>query len=940
LASSTLLISVALGTTAVHAQTRPTTAAATNTIEELVVTAEKREQSLQDVPIAISAFTSEKRDLIGINTIQDMTNFTPGLNYSSAVDRTTIRGVGRLSNAHPVPVPVAVYDDGIYTTSTVTAGKSPIFTDRVEVLRGPQGTLYGRNSMGGAINVISKRPTEEFYAEVRGTVANYGRTLFEGAMSGPIAPGLQFRLAGNWEKQRNGYFTNVVPGMASEGNVVDQFYVEGQLQAKFGDHLDMWTKVFVSGWNNGAGGPGARAGYGPGPFNVGEYGATNISAGFACAPGGVVANVINVSPLGCANPASSDPRKFASDIVQSVSLDETYAISSQWTWHFDKADLKYVGGGLNYHYTLDQDNGGGSITSYQAVVLPFNPALPVASQPCAATNLFVAPGACQPLTAFPRQSSTYQEDYHNMSHELSLASTGDGPLQWIGGLYYYKEGYKQPVFTTLHNQPQLDGPITPAVAALTGPVGADFQRRLYDDRPEFEQESYAVYGQVDWKLTDTLKATLGLRWNHDSLTGTESVRVVCFATAACGTAPELLGSFTPPVDVTAAVVYGPLASLLTGGAPVAPPQGVVNNGKPGGVSFTPDGFATRRYDASWEATTGTAGLEWNPDRDTNLYARYSKGYLMGGFASGITSTLGQFPAFNPEHVTDYEVGLKKGFGRTLQVNVAVFYEDLKDYQAPLSVVSQTGGLSVSQSRYVNIPKSVIQGVEVEGTWLPIDNLAILATFDYNDGKVKDLTGIIDPNDPEALSAGAKPLTSLVACASSATPLCDVNTGFVQRPQNLSGALLPQSPKKKAAINATYTWDFERGSLSPSVSYIWRDKQYSSLFTRALGAAPSWDQWDARVTWKDKANKFSIIAYVKNIGNTLGYDGGAGASRQTGVYSASTLAALGLTACTGSANPCSGLKGTVPGTFNAVQGYTTSYPLTPPRTYGVEFQYRF
>src|SRR6478752_4995251 len=153
LASSAVAMSMFAGIA--HAQT-------SNTIEELVVTAEKRAQSLQDVPVAISAFSSERRDLVGINTIQDMTNFTPGLNYTSANDRASIRGVGRLSNAHPVPVPVAVYDDGIYTTSTVTAGKTPIFTDRVEVLRGPQGTLYGRNSMGGAINVISKRPTMDF----------------------------------------------------------------------------------------------------------------------------------------------------------------------------------------------------------------------------------------------------------------------------------------------------------------------------------------------------------------------------------------------------------------------------------------------------------------------------------------------------------------------------------------------------------------------------------------------------------------------------------------------------------------------------------------------------------------------------------------------------------------------------------------------------------
>ena len=108
LASSALLVAVtAFGPSAI-AQTRPAAAAAaSNTIEELVVTAEKRAQSLQDVPVAISAFTSANRDLVGINTIQDMTNFTPGLNYSSSNDRNSIRGLARLTNSHPIANSVA-----------------------------------------------------------------------------------------------------------------------------------------------------------------------------------------------------------------------------------------------------------------------------------------------------------------------------------------------------------------------------------------------------------------------------------------------------------------------------------------------------------------------------------------------------------------------------------------------------------------------------------------------------------------------------------------------------------------------------------------------------------------------------------------------------------------------------------------------------------------
>ncbi|MDB5499961.1 MAG: hypothetical protein JWP28_3992 [Phenylobacterium sp.] len=166
---SSALLASAIGTSAFAQPRTGTSAAATNTIEELVITAEKREQSLQDVPVAVTAFTDAKRELVGINSIQDMTNFTPGLEYNSSTDRISLRGVGRQTNVLSADASVANYNDGIYETFAVQAGRSTLFLDRVEILRGPQGTLYGRNAIGGAINEISKRPTEQPYGEIRMT---------------------------------------------------------------------------------------------------------------------------------------------------------------------------------------------------------------------------------------------------------------------------------------------------------------------------------------------------------------------------------------------------------------------------------------------------------------------------------------------------------------------------------------------------------------------------------------------------------------------------------------------------------------------------------------------------------------------------------------------------------------------------------------------------
>ena len=251
LASSALLAAI-LGAPAVaYGQ-------ASNTIEELVVTAEKREQSLQDVPVAISAFTSKQRDLVGISTVQDLTNFTPGFTYQSANDRASMRGIGRLTNVHSVDGAVSIYVDGLFTTSTVLAGAPPLDVERVEILRGPQGTLYGRNAIGGTVNVISARPTEEFYAEVRAIAENYNFTNFQAAVSGPIADNLQFRVSGYKLDQRKGYYDNVAGG-PSEGSKRDEYQVQAQLQAQLGENAELWVSYKTLVWHN-RGGPGARAG--------------------------------------------------------------------------------------------------------------------------------------------------------------------------------------------------------------------------------------------------------------------------------------------------------------------------------------------------------------------------------------------------------------------------------------------------------------------------------------------------------------------------------------------------------------------------------------------------------------------------------------------------------------------------------------------------------
>jgi iron complex outermembrane receptor protein len=900
-------------------------AAPSNTIEELVVTAEKREQSLQDVPVAVSAFTSEKRDLVGINTIADITNFTPGLEYNAQNDRNTLRGVGRNTNVHAAEGSVAQYSDGIYTSSTVEAGKTPLFVDRVEVLRGPQGTLYGRNAIGGAINIISRRPTEDFYGEVRAQYQNYNHSILEAAVSGPTAiPGVQFRFGANWERQTKGWFDNVVPGAPDEGNIINTKYVEGQLQFQFNEKFDAWMKLAWVDWHNKAGGPGSRNSWTPFPFPTYEAasGGLTPTAGYACTPNTQVTGILTAPgqtlAQACTNPAVNDPRKINALVPYQVKLTGTMIFASQWNYHADGFDIRYLFGGTHYHYHLH-----GPTPVEQAPILAFT--LPRVLPP-AITGLpdtLVTPGAGP--TIRPRYQFSYEEVENWFSHEINIASTNDSPLQWLVGFYYYDENYEQPVSTLLLDQAVPRTFLTQAVCNATGGVcpALPSEIHIYDDRPKLDIQSKAAFAQIDWEFMPHFKTTLGIRYTRDHKSGRESLRLLCFSVAACGAPPELAGAFT--IDLTQ-----PAAGVLTYQQPGSFSEGVSTI-----TSVDPaSGFATRYYNNKWDAVTGTAGIQWEPDEDTNAYFRYSRGYKDGGFRIGIDTTVGRFPNTDSEHSDAFEVGLKKNFGRTFQANLAVFYYAYDNAQIPITVAATSGGVAQAQSIFYNIPKAVSQGVELETIWQPIDHLQILFNYSYLDAHVKESLGVVDPADPAALDAAARPIITQAQClAAVGTPQAcsaDVFTaglpnGGFQRGQDLHGNDLPNAPKNKVAVNVNYTYQMDAGSLIGSVSYIWRDRQYGSIFNRSYYRSPSWDQVDARLTWKDAKDRFTIIASVKNLFDDIGYAGGAGAGRRAGVVPGYVL---GRTGAAGAAS--------VP----IVQGIASTYPINPPRTYGVELQYRF
>ncbi len=905
---ATASLAVVIFAGAAHAQGSQST-----TIEELVVTAEKREQSLQDVPIAISAFTSKQRDLVGISSIQDLTNFTPGFVYQSANDRASMRGIGRLTNVHSVDGAVAIYIDGLFTTSTVLAGGPPLETDRVEILRGPQGTLYGRNAIGGTVNVISARPTDTPYAEVRAIAENFGFTNFQGAASGPLAENLSVRVSGYKLNQNEGYYTNVNKGMPTEGSKRDEYEVQFQVKAQFGENADLWMNYKTLEWNN-RGGPGARAGYLNGPYETGltdpnfsivynsAHGYTPETGVSGIVPGSLVQFGSGTTTT---NPALSDPRKFNTNEAQHVTLTDVHSFTANFAYHLPTFDIKYIGGLQNYKYDLTGDTDATNVKSYQ---IPL-----AAGSVCGNVHTLYGFGIstvdCSPMTVNADNTYHYFEYPTWYSHEINIASTTDSPLQWIAGVYYYNEKYSGTGSTAdffLKGQSSLQ---TPILGAAPNPDGV-WSAGHY----ALTTESKAVFGQIDWKATDTLKFTLGLRYTKDHKFGTEYRRIVCNSDVCyAGLYPAIgLAGFGPGTAANWGSLLGNLGALPAVGKAfglgnaLAPLGGLGNGamdltatlaptttaaGAKGVTSptvctgavckqYTIDpatGVAARNLGDTSDAVTGTFGVQWDPSEGTMGYARYSRGYKAFGLSAGSFLVA---PEADPEFVNSYEIGFKKSIGRTLQVNAALYYLDYRNLQAPVTV--RVGPTNVNQ--FINVAKSRSDGLELDVIWQPIQPLRLTLDYSYDETRILKSDLLVDVND-------------------------NVNTGAV----SIVGNSLPQAPKTKIAVNGSYSFFMEPGTLTLSASYIYRDKAYANVFSKPWNSAPSWDQIDLRAHWAPKGNKYTIIAYVKNVADTDGYDAAVVASNRN---RSATVASDQF--------------------LNGGQ----NLELTPPRTYGLELQYRF
>ena len=460
-------------------------------IEEVIVTATRVESSAQETAVAVTAFGAREREELGLRTIQEIAAFTPGVSYQSNPNRFTIRGVGRLDNATGSDPGVATYYDGTYTSETAAIGQIPLFIERTEVLRGPQGTLFGRNAVGGLVNVISRRPSDEFSADVQATINDYGQRFYATSITGPFLDheNFQYRLNAWKQNDVDGYQENLGSGGKVGCCPFIGDYVELQLDAQMSDRLYAWLKL------NGVKTEGNPA--------LGVLMAPYASEFFQ-------GDIYPWPEYGLADsPGMKDNRTVNVDHDGSVGVRNTNQSVLNVEYSFDELEVRYIYSNAQYDFFYSADFDGTNRAAFDYPLFDPSTGLQYGSVPVSTY-----------LVNYIEENKRYD------SHELQFITSNLGKIQFIGGFYYYTERIHQPFHVRAPFEMALYAPLNGLTFGLADEL--NLEGDIYYQAGFLESEQYAAYGQADIALTDQWNLTIGLRYSTDEKEGVEEQRVVFY----------------------------------------------------------------------------------------------------------------------------------------------------------------------------------------------------------------------------------------------------------------------------------------------------------------------------------------------------------------------------------------------------------------------------
>ncbi|PTQ63095.1 iron complex outermembrane receptor protein [Sphingomonas sp. PP-CE-3G-477] len=687
-----------------------------DTSMEVIVTARRRAENAQKIPGSLSVVGGALLDRSYTVNTQQLSQLVPALNYSSANPRNTaftIRGLGSsvvaVSQANDGLEPgVGYYVDQVYHARPATAAFDFSDIEQVEVLRGPQGTLFGKNSTAGAINITTRAPTFTTQGEAEISYASYNFLQVKGAVSGPIIGDTLAGRVSVVSTRRDGVIDNVVT--ARDQNTIGNQAIRGQLlfrpsevfQVKVSaDFTNFQSNCCTQVYYNVATRPGSGTDGRLFRTATRQFGGpTGLAAQFNYAP------------------PSTNPYDRKTDIDAALGVDTNEGgVGVIADWNLGGATLTSVSAWRFWNWDADNDR------DYTGIPIQTEQHIP-----------------------------SRQDQY---SQELRLASNGDHKVSYVGGLYFFRQrviGRPISIYGPAAAR-YLIGTSTGTGAAATAVPSNLLDGYGTDGRTDFRSDSYAAFGEVNWKPVDRLTLTGGLRYTYEEKEGT-------YDTFTFG-----------GLQTTNAALNTAKLSILRG-------QNYAASDK--------DGALTGRANIAYQATDGILA-----------YASYARGEKSGGInMSGLPLNDQNQPAIGtavvrPEKNTAYEIGLKTQlFDNRLIFNVDGYYTRVTDFQAN---VTDTRAAAALRTYLANIPKVTVRGFEADATALVTHNLSLRGSVAYADGKFNSYPAAPCPIerifntaafcDLSGQRLSSLPRWSYTLGADYNQPIADIGSGFVHVDSN-------------------------------------------------------------------------------------------------------------------------------------------------------------
>ncbi|MET0250897.1 MAG: TonB-dependent receptor [Novosphingobium sp.] len=744
---------------------------APTTGNEIIVTARRFEERLQDVPISITVFSQE--DLANRNIVNpsELATYTPSLSvnrqFSSEKSTFSIRGFTQELGTQPS---VAVYFADVVAPRAqgFTGGGNGTFPgtlfdlQSVQVLKGPQGTLFGRNTTGGAVLLVPQKPTDKAEGYVEASLGNHDSRRVQAVVNAPLGDRARFRI-GVDRMTRDGYLHNQSGIGPSDFANVDYWSVRGSLVVDVADNLENYTVATFNDSNT----------HGQLPRII------------AC-----IRNPTQLQFLASFGCAQLDRQAARGDGFYDVENDVADPIIhlKQWqvinTTTWDPTDTLTVKNIASYAEYRERDRF--NIFGDRLVLGPIPPFVP-AALPFRVSA--VEPGPSGSNVAQYTVTEELQVQGHSADRRLVYQAGGyieiSNPLKANTQI--------NQLFLNCANAPALQGCVSPLDLGSPIPLGAV---GLLDQK--FRFRNLAAYAQATYKITDQFSVTGGIRYTRDRIRARAQN-----ATARFRPGPAVAGIACSKTGV-------PLASFAANAA-------------------CRESFVEKSSKPTW-----LIDVDFKPNDDVLLYAKYARGYRQGTI--NLLSLSNNLTSAGPEKVDTYEIGAKTSFDGPIRgsFNIAGFYNNFSGQQLQANAVSRIPGV-FPINVVVNAGKSRIYGVEIDASLIPFEGLRLDAAYSYLNTKLQSIDFPDLSTDPN--------YSGLVATA-------------------VVGGPLVYSPKNRVTLTGTYTLPIEDsiGRISFGATYTHTDRQFSThaddAFAAQLGfnpgLLPATDLLNLNVNWDSVA----------------------------------------------------------------------------------------